>query len=215
MNFLKKEILTAYSRMNPRIRIERKMREQLFFQRKMIMDDHLLHLKESGVTSHRYGDADIIVSLTTYGRRIHSVYATIESLMEQTMKANRIILWLDTSFQGKPLPQSIEMLKQRGLEVAFCKDVHSYKKLVPALCNFPDAAIITADDDLIYEVNMLENLISAYLADPQYIYCNRAHRMLLDKEGHLKPYNDWQYECCDTEASHLIFPTGEAVRKLN
>ena len=118
MNFLKKEILTAYSRMNPRIRIERKMREQLFFQRKMIMDDHLLHLKESGVTSHRYGDADIIVSLTTYGRRIHSVYATIESLMEQTMKANRIILWLDTSFQGKPLPQSIEMLKQRGLEVA-------------------------------------------------------------------------------------------------
>ena len=103
MNFLKKEILTAYSRMNPRIRIERKMREQLFFQRKMIMDDHLLHLKESGVTSHRYGDADIIVSLTTYGRRIHSVYATIESLMEQTMKANRIILWLDTSFQGKPL----------------------------------------------------------------------------------------------------------------
>ena len=208
MNFLKKEILTAYSRMNPRIRIERKMREQLFFQRKMIMDDHLLHLKESGVTSHRYGDADIIVSLTTYGRRIYSVYATIESLMEQTMKANRIILWLDTSFQGKPLPQSIEMLKQRGLEVAFCKDVRSYKKLVPALCNFPDAAIITADDDLIYEVNMLENLISAYLADPQYIYCNRAHRMLLDKEGHLKPYNDWQYECRDTEASHLIFPTG-------
>ena len=134
MNFLKKEILTAYSRMNPRIRIERKMREQLFFQRKMIMDDHLLHLKESGVTSHRYGDADIIVSLTTYGRRIHSVYATIESLMEQTMKANRIILWLDTSFQGKPLPQSIEMLKQRGLEVAFCKDVRSYTKLVPALC---------------------------------------------------------------------------------
>ena len=159
MNIIKKKILTAYSRLNPAIRIERKLKENLFYQRKMILDNNLLQLKESGITNHKYCDSDIIVSLTTYGRRIHSVCLTIESLMEQTMKANRIILWLDTSFQGKPLPQSIEMLKQRGLEVAFCKDVRSYTKLVPALCNFPDAAIITADDDLIYEVNMLENLI--------------------------------------------------------
>ena len=134
MNIIKKKILTAYSRLNPAIRIERKLKENLFYQRKMILDNNLLQLKESGITNHKYCDSDIIVSLTTYGRRIHSVCLTIESLMEQSMKANRIILWLDTSFQSKKLPSTLEKLKSRGLEVAFCKDLRSYTKLVPTLC---------------------------------------------------------------------------------
>lgn len=208
MNIIKKNILTAYSRINPAIRIEKKLKENLFYQRKMILDNNLLQLKESGITNHKYCDPDIIVSLTTYGRRIHSVYLTIESLMEQSMKANRIILWLDTSFQEKSLPTTLERLKERGLEIAFCKDVRSYKKLVPTLCKFPNDVIITVDDDLIYDINLLENLIHAYLDNPNYIYCNRAHKMSLDTNGSLKSYNDWIYECKDIEASSLIFPTG-------
>lgn len=208
MNIIKKKMLMAYSLLNPAIRIEKKLREQLFFQRKMILDNNLLLLKERGVTDRKYCASDIIVSLTTYGRRIHSVYLTIESLMEQSMKANRIILWLDTSFESQKLPQTIEILKQRGLEVAFCKDIRSYKKLVPTLCKYPDDVIITADDDLIYDVNMLENLILAYLENPNYIYCNRAHKMLLNANRKLESYNDWIYECKDTEVSSLVFPTG-------
>ncbi len=208
MNIIKKKILTAYSRLNPAIRIERKLKENLFYQRKMILDNNLLQLKESGITNHKYCDSDIIVSLTTYGRRIHSVCLTIESLMEQSMKANRIILWLDTSFQSKKLPSTLEKLKSRGLEVAFCKDLRSYTKLVPTLCKYPNDIIITADDDLVYDINMLENLILAYLENPNYIYCNRAHKMSLDANGNLKSYNDWIYECRDTEAGCLIFPTG-------
>lgn len=208
MNIFKKQLIKCYQLVNPAMRIERRLKQQLFFERRMQIDNNLLFHHERGVTDEKYCDGQIIVSLTTYGRRIHSVYLTIESLMEQSMKANRIILWLDSSFEGKKLPRTIESLKQRGLEVAFCKDVRSYKKLVPALCKFPDDVIITADDDLLYDVNMLENLILPYLDNPSYIYCNRAHKMRFEADGTLKSYNDWEYESSDTEASPFIFPTG-------
>ena len=64
-------------------------------QRRLVMEQNILHLHEPGVTDTKYGDHDIIVSLTTYGKRIYEVAVTIESIMEQTMKANRIILWID------------------------------------------------------------------------------------------------------------------------
>ena len=63
----------------------------------------------------------------------HTTYDTIESIMEQTMKANRIILWLDYSFEKQPLPKALQLLQKRGLEIEYCKDIRSYKKLIPAL----------------------------------------------------------------------------------
>ncbi len=194
--------------MRPFNGIRHSVRSLEFVQRKVQIDQNMLFRTEPGVTSERYCDHDIIVSLTTYGRRVHSVYMTIESLMEQTMKPNRMILWLDDSFEGKRLPESINKLRKRGLEVAYCKDLRSYKKLVPALCEYPEDAIITVDDDVIYEVNMLENLIIPYLQNPHSIYCNRAHKMIPDGKGKLLPYNDWEWCCKEQGFSDLLFPTG-------
>ncbi len=194
--------------MRPFNGIHRSIRSLEFSQRKVQIDQNMLFCTESGVTSERYCDHDIIVSLTTYGRRIHSVYMTIESIMEQTMKPNRIILWLDYSFEGKRLPESINKLRKRGLEVAFCKDVRSYKKLLPALCKFPDDAIITVDDDVLYDVNMLENLIVPYLENPNAIYSNRVHKMIPDGNGKLLPYNNWEWCTKEHGVSDLYFFTG-------
>lgn len=194
--------------MRPFNGVNRSVRSLEFTQRKVQIDQNMLFCTESGVTSERYCDHDIIVSLTTYGRRIHSVYMTIESLMEQTMKPNRIILWLDDSFEAKRLPESINKLRKRGLEVAFCKDVRSYKKLVPALCKYPDDVIITVDDDIVYDVNMLENLIVPYQENPRAIYCNRAHKMLPDGNGKLLPYGEWEWCSKEQGFNDLFFPTG-------
>ena len=79
----------------------------LYFQKKYIMEQNILHWHEPGISSEKYCDHDIIASITTYGKRIYDVHLTIESLMEQTMKANRIILWLDYSFENKPLPNAL------------------------------------------------------------------------------------------------------------
>lgn len=178
-----------------------------FNQKKYILEQNILHSQESGITDEKYCAHDIIVSLTTYSKRIYDVHLTIESIMEQTMKANRIILWLDYSFEKQPLPKALQLLQKRGLEIEYCKDIRSYKKLIPALKKYPDDAIITIDDDLIYEFDLLEKLIMAYQQTPSYIYCNRHHVMQLNEQGKLLPYLQWQWESNDMEANIMNFPT--------
>lgn len=178
-----------------------------FNQKKYILEQNILHSQESGITDEKYCAHDIIVSLTTYSKRIYDVHLTIESIMEQTMKANRIILWLDYSFENQALPKALQLLQKRGLEIEYCKDIRSYKKLIPALKKYPDDVIITIDDDLIYEFDLLEKLIMAYQQTPSYIYCNRHHVMQLNEQGKLLPYLQWQWESNDMEANIMNFPT--------
>ena len=154
--------------------------------------DHILHDKTLGITAERYTDRDIIVSLTSYGRRIHEVALTIESLMQQTMKANRIVLWLQDNLENCPLPQALGIQQKRGLEVKFCKDIKSYKKLIPQLKESPEDVIITVDDDLLFDYDVLEHLITAYRQQPGMIHSCRLRRMLFDDRGHLLPYKQWE-----------------------
>lgn len=179
-----------------------------FNQKKYILEQNILHSQESGITDEKYCAHDIIVSLTTYSKRIYDVHLTIESIMEQTMKANRIILWLDYSFENLPLPKALQLLQKRGLEIEYCKDIRSYKKLIPALKKYPDDAIITIDDDVLYEFDLLEKLIMAYQEDPSYIYCNRYHLMLPNGKGKLLPYMQWKWTYTNQDASIWNFPTG-------
>lgn len=185
------------------------LRQKLLFEnRKNQMIEHILHDSESGITSEKYAGHNIIVSLTSYGKRIYDVALTIESIMQQSMKANKVILWLDDSYQNLTLPQSLFKQQKRGLEIAFCKDIGPYKKLIPALCRYPNDAIITIDDDAIYDFDLLERLIIPYLADPSYIYCHRYHKMKFSESGSLLPYNQWDQHCKDKSPSHLNFATG-------
>jgi len=179
-----------------------------YLMRKQSLEQNILYQNAMGVTDHKYCDHDIIVSLTTYGKRIYDVALTIESIMEQTMKANRIVLWLDYSFQNVRLPGSIDALRKRGLEVKFCEDIRSYKKLIPSLKAFPNDAIITIDDDIFYEYDLLENLIVSYLKNPSYIYCSRYHKMEFDEHGDLMPYMQWHLCCQEQEPRHINFMTG-------
>lgn len=177
--------------------------------KRALIEQQVLHSTEKGITEFKYCEHDIIVSLTTYGKRINDAAITIASIMEQTMKANRIILWLDYSFKKQHLPISLQLLQKRGLEIKYCSDIKSYKKLIPAIKEFPEEIIITIDDDLIYDYDLLEHLIVAYLNNPQYIYCHRMHKIKLNKSNNsIQPYFNWEWESEDMEASHLVFPTG-------
>lgn len=180
----------------------------LFNQKKYILEYNILHSQVSGITDEKYCDHDIIVSLTTYSKRIYDVHLTIESIMEQTMKANRIILWLDYSFENQPLPKALQLLQKRGLQIEYCKDIRSYTKLIPALKKYSNDAIITIDDDLVYEFDLLEKLIMAYQQDSSYIYCNRHHRMRLNTESKLLPYMQWTWNYTGADTNIMNFPTG-------
>ena len=170
--------------------------------------DYILHETRSGVTPKKYTDHNIIVSLTTYGKRIHEVSLAIESLMQQTMKANRIVLWLDNSFRNQPLPRSLMLQQQRGLEIEYCTDIGSYKKLIPQMKKTPDDAIVTADDDIIYDYDVLEHLILAYQKEKTMIHCCRVHKMSFDNDGHILPYSNWESRCVLLGTDRHYFLTG-------
>ncbi len=173
----------------------------------ILLDNSVLCSSELGISNNKYCDAKIIVSLTTYGQRLYSVYLTIESLMRQTMKPNKIILWLSEDLKDVELPQALQKQQLRGLEIGYCKDIRSYKKLIPTLRCFPDDIIITADDDLIYKIDMVEKLVTAYLKEPSLIYFNRGHRIKLKLNGRPDKYLKWYWRIQDENVSPLNFPT--------
>ena len=101
---------------------------------------------------------NVVVSLTSYGRRVSkSVPYTIFSILKQTVEPEEIVLWLDYDNWNKDnLPFSLRrMIEWKRLKVMFCKDIRSYKKLIPALEEYSDKAIVTVDDDVYYSSNLI------------------------------------------------------------
>ena len=164
-------------------------------------------IKDRGVTSELYNGEEIIVTLTTYSKRIYQVHLVIESLLEQTIKPNRIILWLDENeFTHNSLPINLLSLEKRGLQIEFCTNYRSYKKIIPTLIKYPKAIPITADDDIIYPEDFVERLYKAYLKDKSKIYFYRGHKMKVEK-GTILPYKTWLFETKLKDNSILNFPT--------
>lgn len=198
---IKKSILAMYNH------LEENYRNQLFHQRANQLNESVLNSTKMGVTDYKYVDNhQIIVSLTTFGVRLSQVYLSIESIMQQTKQANRIVLWLSKELEGTTLPQTLINQMKRGLEIYYCDDIRSYKKLIPSLKKFPNDAIITIDDDLIYPITALESLINSYIEDSSYIYFNRAHRAKLSKDKFM-PYKNWEQRISYEDVSKLNFPT--------
>lgn len=168
-----------------------------------------LYSKEMGVSLEKICNEEVIVSLTTYGERIYDVYLAVESIMQGTIKPNRIVLWLSKEeFKGKTLPKTLELQVARGLQIEFCEDLRSYKKLVPTLKNYPKSTIITIDDDVIYEYDLIERLVNTHITHPNAICACRMHRIKIDEKGKPLDYLDWEHCICDENISSLNFPTG-------
>lgn len=79
----------------------------------------------------------------------------------------------------------------RGLEVALCKNVRSYTKLYPALCNCPDSDVITIDDDIMYKYDLVESLVNTHRNYGDCIVAHRTHRIILGTDGLPAPYTQW------------------------
>ena len=127
----------------------------------------------------------IIASLTSFPARIDRVHIAIENLLTQTVKPDKLILWLATDEfpnQEKDLPENLLRLRDYGLTIGWCEYMRSFQKLVPTLREYPDDIIITFDDDFYYPNNMIEDLYFAYLKNPKYIYANRTWRGYLDND---------------------------------
>lgn len=172
------------------------------------LTQNALRSTEAGVSEKLYNDKQVIVSLTTFGSRIKDSYLSIESIMLGSMKPNKIVLWLGLDEKGKPLPITLKKQMKRGLEVKYTEDIRSYTKLVPSLRDFPEDIIITIDDDIIYNYDLVENLYLSYLEDPECIHANRVHVPSIGKDGKLTNYSTWKRNQKPGDISYLNFLTG-------
>ena len=85
-----------------------------------------------------YRREKIIVSLTSFPARIDCVEYSVKSLMMQDYKPDRIILWLSNlQFKSEgELPDTLLVLKDKGLEIKFCNDdLRGHKKYFELIKN--------------------------------------------------------------------------------
>jgi len=157
------------------------------------------------------GNADVVVSLTTYGPRIDTVFLTIESISKGTLKPRRIILWLDDDVLLSDPPIELRRLIARGLEIRRAAVLGPHKKYFPAL----DLAItqnverlITVDDDVMYPRWWLRRLMRAADESPGAIVAYRARRVSMAADR-FAAWDAWPL-CECSEPSLLHFGIGEA-----
>lgn len=149
------------------------------------------------------GNADANVSLTSYGRRISTVWQAIETIGAGGVKPRRLILWLDDTAALADLPPSLKRLQARGLEIRSCADYGPHKKYFPYVNEIwplePARTLVTADDDVLYPANWLNDLLRVH--DPNQVTAFRA------RIRHDGPYRTWPM-CTTTAASDKVFATG-------
>jgi hypothetical protein len=154
-------------------------------------------------------DAPLIVSLTSYPERFGTLHLTLKCLLLQTVAADRVILWIAHSDRDALTP-AILSLQNDGLEIAFCDDLRSYKKIIPTLKHYPGCYIVTADDDLYYWPTWLAELLQNYRGTPGEVVCHRAHRIGLGADQLPLDYAMWEQETQKQDESALNFPTSGA-----
>jgi len=151
-----------------------------------------------------------IVSLTSFPARINDIWITIETILRQSFKPDKIILWLgkDKFPDQESIPTSLKNLLERGLSIEFVEDIRSHTKYYYALKKYSGSNIITLDDDSYYPKNTLLQLYKLHKKHPQLICANRVHKITF-RDDVVKPYRHWTHNFKgDISPSHSLLQTG-------
>ena len=106
---------------------------------------------------------EVIISMTTFPAAAPFAAEAIKSLLRGSRLPDKIVLYVTLKqFGEKGLPSMLLKLAEENeiFEIRdYPDDIRSYRKLIPALKDFPDALIVTVDDDVIYDSEMLRLLL--------------------------------------------------------
>ena len=169
---------------------------------------YLEKAKINPIKSNHSLPGHLVVSLTSYKARFNNLHLTLRSLLLQETQPDLLILWI-AEHEKNDIPNNVWELEQYGLSVRFCEDLRSYKKIVPTLVEQPDSFIVTADDDIYYKPDWLQELVASWDGNYTTVTAHRAHKMLLDNKGGPAPYRSWKWQVGPEEvADGFIVPTG-------
>lgn len=145
----------------------------------------------------------LVVSLTSHPPRYGMLKHALQSILDQDMRPDETVLWL-ARHEFAELPSDI--LRMDGLTIRQCEDIRSYKKLIPALREYPGAFVLTADDDLVYPRTWVRSFCDAYRSDRE-IMLRRGRRIGTHEDGALSPYNRWPIAHPNEPGPVGAFPT--------
>jgi len=149
--------------------------------------------------------------MTSYPARIEAAWISLESMMRQTVKPEKIVLVLcEDEFRNRTLPKNLLALGKRGLDIVWVKrNGRSFDKLLPTMGLFPDTAIVTVDDDKIFPRTLLAQLYDASLRFPSHAIGARGWRMMKNVDtGAVEFGVKWERAFPGETGTHLFMPGG-------
>jgi len=168
--------------------------------------DVVKEFENGNVSNDKIGK--VIVSLTSYKPRIGTLHKVIESLLDNTMKPYKIVLTLykgDEQYITKELRQ---LEKDKKIEIIITdEDLKPHKKYLYTMQKYKDFPVITVDDDVIYQKNLISILYNGYLKNPNCVCCMRSRQIsFINKK--IRQYRYWKLLSGGVGPSQLILPTG-------
>lgn len=106
----------------------------------------------------------IIVTLTTYYKRINNVPVVLDTIFAQSLPPDLVVINL--AFD-EIVPENVQRyIDEHSIEIYRVPDTKVYKKLIPTLKRYPDDNIFVIDDDLLYPRGMIEDFVSVQKQHP-------------------------------------------------
>ena len=149
----------------------------------------------------------MVISLTSIPSRFRTLHLVVRSLLAQTHRPKKIVLWLNEQIKSS-VPRQILKLQSELFEIHYSKLHCSHRKLIHSLELFPDDVIITCDDDMIYRKDWLHLLYKAHLLNPGRVIGNHTLHINHDSHNQPLPYSEWKYPVEQDVNVRAIIPIG-------
>lgn len=149
----------------------------------------------------------VIVSLTTIPTRLSKVALTVRSLLQTRPQPQKIVLWLNNDLKDN-MPAKLAQLQGEVFEIRYSPYTFSHRKLIHSLEAFPEATIITVDDDMIYHPQVFGLLYKCHLQHPKAVIANRIRYISYDDAGNVLPYLQWTHVSDPSHSVDTMMPVG-------
>lgn len=156
------------------------------------------------------GNKKLIVSFTSFPKRIGRVWLVIECILRQTIRPSLIVLYLAKAQfpkENDDIPKNLLKYVDKGfLKIYFVEDLRSHKKYYYSFKEFSNDLVVLVDDDILYPSYIIQNLLEGHNKHPDNIICTRGYSVL--KNGSkISPYREWKLLKDKTERTKSVFHT--------
>lgn len=157
-----------------------------------------------------------IVSLTSHPGRMNVIGRTIDTLISQTVRPKKILLWLsEEEFPNKMKDLPHHLIVQKNIydffEINWVNDdLKPHKKYFYAMQEYKEDPVILVDDDVYYDEHLVEYLLDSYHKFPDCISAMRTNLIGFKRDGRIMNYEGWTmgYRALQDTPSSQLVPTG-------